>query len=281
MQKTFRTFVSSLAVMTLAACGGGNGGAVAPVEENLAEITSANAESIASAVMKATFEGGDLGAFAGGSGDISGSTTLSGDLANPETLSPNDVITIQFDACNDGFSEVDCTMTMTIRSFSSDSAESVSFEVTVEVTNFTVIEGDSTSTANGDITLGMDFPLSGALTMTISSGSLTISDGTTTETLANFSLSQTIDPVTGAYSVTASGNISSTVFSGSVNFTTSTAFEGLGAEEAHLGAIVITGKDGASIRIDVLDEQFVRLSVDVDGDNVVDNVFDLTWEELA
>jgi len=112
--------------------------------ENLAQITSANAPQISGAVLKAAFEGGDLGAFAdlsGGIGgatttkttgvyrkvgevqishtkpmltdsqigtfqapitpteslcDVSGSTVVTGDIANPETLNTSDVITIEF-----------------------------------------------------------------------------------------------------------------------------------------------------------------------------------------
>lgn len=329
MRQMFRFLIPCLVVVSLAACGGGSKGSLPPAPENLAQITLANAPTIASAVMTATYESSDLGAFAdlsgglGGAGvvktgnvfskvgqvqiettkplltesqigtflapigpieeacAVAGSTVVSGNILNADTLSVNDVITIQFNDCNDGFSVVDGTMSITIRSFSGDFVGgSVSFEVTVTLTAFSVTELGVTSTANGDITIGMNLPNTGPMTMTISSQNLTIAEGASSATLANFSLSQTIDPITGTYSLTVSGRVSSSAFEGAVDFTTGVTLQGIGQDSAYVGEIVITGDAGASIRVVILDGEFIRLDIDLNGDGVTDEVVDTTWSEL-
>jgi hypothetical protein len=330
MRNIFRLILSGFAAASLAACGGSGSNAPVPPLENLAQITSANAPQISGAVLKATFEGGDLGSFADLSSGIGGATitkssgvykkvgeiqinytkpmlaesqigtfqapiapiesmcesggrtVVSGDIANPQTLSPNDVITIEFIGCNDGLSVVDGVLSMTIRAFSGDFVSgSVSFEVDVSLDAFSVTENGETATADGIITIGMEFSLAGPITMTIASGNLSISDGVSTETLASFSLVQAIDTVSNTYTLTVSGRISSSIFEGAVDFSTSVDLEGSGDEFAFVGQLVITGDANATITIVVLDNQLIRLNVDLDGDGSTDEVIDTSWDELT
>jgi hypothetical protein len=117
--------------------------------------------------------------------------------------------------------------------------------------------------------------------MTIASEDLSISDGTSTETLASFSLEQTIDGITGAYTLTVSGRISSSIFSGAVDFSTTVDLEGSGDEFAVMGQLVITGDANATITVVVLDGQLIRLNVDSDGDGETDEVIETSWAELV
>ena len=243
MRRILRALPPGFAVVALAACGGGSDAPAPP--ENLVQITSANAPAIAGSVLKATYDSGELGAFAdlsggiGGAGapkpsnvyskvgeaqiaytkpmltdsqvgvfqapiepiesmcPVSGMIIVSGDVANEQTLTMNDVLTIEFDQCNDGVSIVDGIMSMTIREFSGDFvAGSVTFRVAVSLIDFSVTEGGVTQTAAGVMTIGMDLPLAGPLTMTIETEDLSVSDGSSTDTLASFLLVQTIDPIT-------------------------------------------------------------------------------------
>ena len=334
MKRLLRALVPGFAVMSLTACGGGGSSgidplAAAPVANDLAQITSANAEAVASSVLKAAFEGGALGSFAGISGGVGGGVTKStpntfakvgqvqidltkpllvdsqigtlqvpidpvqencldrgytittGDLDNALTLTAGDTITVEYVTCSDGISEVNGIMSMTILSFAGDFvAGDISFSVTASLSDFAVTEASVTSTANGVMTLGLTMPLAGALTMTIASENLSVTDGTTTESLADFDLTQTIDPITGDFTLSVSGNVSSSEFTGSVDFATTGTFEGIGAGAAHLGQLVITGDANATITVDVIDDQFVRLSIDLDGDEIFDEIVDLTWDAL-
>lgn len=214
---------------------------------------------------------------------VDGHSVISGDVQIPETLSVNDVITIEYVACDDGLSVVNGTISMTIRAFSGDFVGGdITFEVTVTLTALAVTEDGVTSTANGSITIDMNLPLSGAITMTVTSGNLSVSDGVSTESLTSYSLSQSVDPVTGVYTLTVSGRISSSAFEGAVDFETTTTLEGSSGEAyAYLGQLVITGDANATITVVVLDGQLVRLNIDLDGDGEIDEVIDTSWGELA
>lgn len=318
------------AILVLSGCGGG-GGPSAPVVDP-AEITSANAPAIASAVMAVSLEGGDLGAFAGLApsaapqtspktsaksalvyskiGEIQsseiealrkqsqtgilqaefgpegstctggGMVTISGNLQDPNTLTRDDMIVFDFDMCVEGGQTVDGLFAMTITSFSGDFMSTFSFGVRVELTAFTITADSLSATANGDITMTIDATASPMLTTTVNSDSLTVTDGSASHTLSGYDLTEIVDGASGNFSFETSGTLSSSVFSGAVTFETEVLLQGMGDGFAFMGKVVITGADGATIAVIVLDGTFVRLEVDLDGDGTPDETVDTTWTEL-
>ena len=311
-------------VLALSGCGGG--GSSSP-ELSLAAITSANAPVIASAVMGAALDGGELGEFTSFGataaspkatlvyskvGEIQhaqldalmkqsrttiahvpippetttciggGSVTSSGNLANPTILSPNDTVIFDFHSCAEDGATVNGRFAMTVTSFAGDpSAGTFSFGFNVQLTAFQVTAGTETATANGNIALTVSASSTGNLTTNVTSNSISISDGSSSHTLSGYSLTEILDAASGAFTLDVAGTLTSTAFSGPVTFDTTVLLQGTGNSFAFTGQVLITGANGATIRVIVLDSAFVRLEVDLNGDGTTDEIVDKSWEELT
>jgi hypothetical protein len=302
------------ACLALAACGSDDGDSPSsPLQ--LATITSANAEPIASAVLVAAFESGEFGAQAGGASpfgttktapgalfkqgqqgyirvqvpvgpetvlcDVGGSVTMTGDIANPMTLSAGDRITLDYDACDDGVSVTDGVFSFTITSFSGDLASGMfALGTRVDLTAFQVVAAGETITANGDISVTLDTRMSPLLTASLAVSSLAVGSNGTSHTLTQYGATQTINEVTGEYTFDATGTVASSTFVGAVNFDTTEVFAGTGVDYPATGEMLVTGADNGTIRIIALDNVFVRLEVDGNGDGTLDAVIDTTWDAL-
>lgn len=211
----------------------------------------------------------------------SGSVTVSGNIANPTTLSPGDTITMVYSLCDDGAGIVNGTYAMRITGFTGDLVSgSFSFGVTVALTSFRVDDGNEIVTADGDISINLDTSTMPTLTVTVTANSLSMSTGASTETLINFSVTESVDELTFAYTLDASGTLTSSAFTGSVTFTTEASLQGDGVGYAFTGELTITGAGSASIRVMVLDGVFIRLEIDLDGDGNADEFVDTTWDEV-
>lgn len=211
----------------------------------------------------------------------SGSVTVSGNIANPTTLSPGDTINLVFSLCDDGAGMLDGTYAMRITSFSGDLISgSFSFGVTVTLTGFQMGDGPEAVTANGDVSISLDTGTMPTLTVSVTANSLSMSTATSSETLINFSVTETVDELTFAYTMDASGTLTSSAFTGSVTFTTAASLQGDAVGYAFSGELTITGAGSASISVIVLDDVFIRLEIDLDGDGAADEFVDTTWDEV-
>ena len=108
-----------------------------------------------------------------------------------------------------------------------------------------------------------------------------VSTGTSSQTLSNFSVTETVDDVTLAYMMDASGSLTSSAFTGSVTFATAASLQGDGVGYAFSGELTITGAGSASISVLVLDNVFVRLEIDLNGDGTAEEIVDTTWDEVV
>jgi len=310
-------------LLILAGCSSG-GGDAAPAAP-LAAITTTNASAIASSVMKASLEGGDMGSFAGfepvsvsspKSTRVSyskvaeiqnagvdallqhaqmvalvpvgpevtqctggGTLTLSGNLANPATLSPNDTITFDYASCVEGDTTTNGRFSMRVSSFSGDpDSGTFGFGVTTTITSFQVTVAGETATVNGSVSISINMAGS-TVTTTVTSSSISVGDGSSTHTLRDYSSIQTL--TSGSFTLDVHGSLTSSDFSGTVNFSTTALLQGMGDAYAYTGQLLITGANGATIKVIVLDSTYVRLEVDSNGDGVVDATVDLTWDDLT
>ena len=212
-----------------------------------------------------------------------GMMTLTGDIQNALTLSPNDSITIQFESCADGMGGMTNGMfTMQITSFEGDLvAGTALFGMTVTVSDFQVTADGVVAVANGSVSMTINTQSVGSMSISITSPSLSVASGGVTGTLSNFSVSHTIDEVTGTYTYDLSGSLTSSEFEGQVNFSTSVLLQGTGTGYASVGEVVISGADGASIRVIALDGVLVRLEIHLDDDGVAEDTVDTTWAALT
>lgn len=324
-----KRFVWGLVLAALSGCGGG-GGSDSPSGPELVEITSSNAETIAGAVLLASFEGGDLSAFAGfaptagtststkttrlyakvggieaaqteellkqsqqgymqaqvgpvvADCPVAGTTTTTADLASQSTLTAGDRITLAFADCDDGTTVVDGVFSMTVGSFSGDIASGIfTLRIEVALTDFQVLENGEGITADGTISFSTDTTGSPSIVTTISTDSLTVTGGGASDSLLDYVMTQVVDEATGEYSLETSGTLTSSAFSGSVMFATEVELQGTGTDYAVSGELLITGANGATIHVIVLDGVSVRLELDIDGDGTTDEIRDVAWSDLT
>lgn len=215
--------------------------------------------------------------------DAGGTLTVQGDIANQQSLSSGDTLTITLTDCNDGSAVTNGTLELTVTSFSGDFASGMYvLGVTLRLIGFEVVEGGETVTAQGDISLDLDTRSPPVRSATIASSSLTLGKQGETVGLSDFSVTRTFDETTLAYSVDAAGTITSSAFDGAVSFETTQTFDGTGAAPPTAGELLVMGAAGATLRVTVLSGgTSLRLELDADGDGVVDESRDESWDSLT
>jgi hypothetical protein len=240
-------------------------------------------ESMASTVTRFVFAdpiGPLVSQCAGG-----GTETTTGNLANPLTISAQDTINVDYADCDSGFGEVlNGRMEMTITVFSGDLFLGLFLlETDVRLINFAATIGAETLLSNGDSHVSLDTTGIPSVLMSISGNSLTSVSGTSTETLRNFSTSQTVDTSVfpEPFTLNSSGTVDSTQLSGFISFTTPVTFQGTGPDYPFAGELVVTGDGNATIRLIALDAINVRIETDSDGDGTPETTEDTTWDDIS
>ena len=215
---------------------------------------------------------------------VSGSMTISGDLADLNTFTAGDEINIDSDMCDDGSGTViDGLLEMTIASFEGDiNTGELLFGVDLVVTDFMVTESGETTTANGDIGTTID-----TRTPPISEGSVfgdifSVAGMGKTETISSFSTIYTEDASTFPINWTnnSMGTVDSSGFTGAVTYEALVTFEGSGENYPHTGQLLVTGANNATLLVRVIDDTRVEIDADYDGINGVDETIMMTWAEL-
>ena len=320
MNSLYRTLATCFGLTLLTACGGGGGGD-APVQASPAVITSANAPAIAGEAadsVMATAEVDDLLGLGGGFTITSktsplgtdflkssiergimqaaigpetvlcgagGSITVSGQLAEPTTLTAGDFVSTVFDNCDDGQGVViDGSFEFRVDAFSGDfTSGTFALTVTLTVSNFAVTDDGDLETVNGSVTLTLDTSAAPQNSVTLSGNSLTVSDASGTGTLSNFSttVSQNDGVVPAAITFESSATMTSSEFEGSVSYTTPVPFQASEGEYPFMGELLVTGAEGAAVRLIALDNVNCRIEVDLDGDGAFDESVDTTWDEIT
>jgi hypothetical protein len=302
--------------MSLVACGGGGGGGsgVAPITAT-AVIDSLTAPAIAGAVVGAasgTQSIGDLGGLAAPAGPGAlpvmeanvgapptaevtigpetttcagpggGEQTFTAEIANPETMSGGDSISLLFSLCDQGDGTVlDGGFDFVVQSFQGDPLTGAFlFNVGVTVSSLSMTEGGETETLSGDMNLTVDTLNPPAAATSVYGSSLTVLSGVETGSLSEFSIVTTVDPLAGTSLFEVNGYLMSSEFTGEVHFTTMAALQLDGTGEPTTGQVVITGADGATITMRVVSAQQVELDIDLDGDGSIDEMQVTTWAEL-
>jgi hypothetical protein len=207
-----------------------------------------------------------------------GTATISGNVANPLAPGPNDTIVVEFAACIEGDTTMNGRLSMRITSLSGNfDTETYAFGVDLQLVTFQVTVAGETSTANGSIGVAVNSNAA-TQTTTVTSSSITISEGGSSHTLRDYSSTRIVSA--GAYTLDVGGSLTSTDFSGTVTFDTTTLLQGLEGEHPFAGQMLISGAGGATVKVRVLDSTFVRLEVDSNGDGTVDATLDRAWSDL-
>ena len=216
---------------------------------------------------------------------VSGTQTISGDLANPLTLSVGDQINVDAADCDDGLGEViNGRMEMTVAAFSGDLFSGMYLlEMDVMLIDFEVVTATDTVLSNGDSTVMVNTTGAPTVLMSISGTSMTTVSTMSSVTMTNFLTAQSVDTsvVPEPYTLDSSGTVDSSAIGGVIAYTTPVTFQGMGAAYPFAGQLLITGAGGATIRLIALDATNVRIETDTDGDGTVDSTEETTWDDIA
>lgn len=265
----------------LASVGGAAGlSSGAPDGSAIAIVNGATGNTLFSAVSLVPF-GPEV--YPCGQTAADGSFTISGDLANPLTLTAGDTIRIEYEQCDEGFGEViDGIIDLTVQGFDGDILSGLfMLAMDAQLTDLQVASIEDTVTSNGDASVTMDTRQSPYIEAGVSGTSMTMDASNHSETLSNYSSDQTfngnLNPA--EYTLAAAGSIDSTQLSGAVNYSTGPNFVGLEANYPHAGELLVQG-DASSAKLIAIDSTSVRIEIDSNGDGSVDETINTTWEEL-
>jgi hypothetical protein len=216
--------------------------------------------------------------------DVSGSVTLSGNLADPETLSAGDRITASFNDCRDEEPFLlDGQLEIVVRTVQGDFlTDAYLLTLDLTLTNLNVTDGTENFTGDGDVTLtldSLDFPV----TLSRLAGTLLeLGSGQDVYTLTDFnhSLQDDATNVPEEFTAEAFGSVASDLLGGMVDYETVTPVLASGDDDPGTGEILVTGADGTTVNIVIVDSANVSLEIDVDGDGTPDETQDTDWSTL-
>jgi hypothetical protein len=216
---------------------------------------------------------------------LGGFMTISATIQNQETLSAGDTFSLSYMDCNFGEGIVaNGGVGFTVTSFQGDLVgEDFELGFDLNIDNLQMAEIVDNVTFDGDISMSLSITAT-MTTVTVSGSSLSLTSGTETFSLSDYSTTATVDQSVfpNSFTLESSGYLMSSKFDGEVHFSTTIALEGSGEGNPVGGEFVVTGADGATVTVIPMDEQNVRLELDLDGDDAVDEngTMDMTWQEL-
>jgi hypothetical protein len=290
--------VFSLATLSiLGACssgsGGGSGVPTAPIgitEDNAAEV-AAGMPMTSSLIEFQEFMGFEnLTAQGTGTFDCpdGGSITAAFevDAAPVGEVSSGDRFSVIFNDCMmDPSSTIDGGIAIDFDTITGDWLVDDVWEVDLgfEVNGLTFSSGPTTGFFDGQWSQNASqdsedsaFSLAGDFTAAVDDGA-----GLEASVLNGLVLTWAYDALAAEATYSVDGRFASTVLGGSVTVTTLTPFVIRdGDPNAYAGSMRATGALGSSLTFTVLDETFVQLDVDADGDGIDEFTITLSWVEL-
>jgi hypothetical protein len=215
--------------------------------------------------------------------ELGGSITVSGELEDPLTLTPGDVIRVDAANCDNGMGEIiDGLLELTVDAFSGDYLDGLyDLTMTLNLSNFQVATESDVQSSNGDVTINLSTLTAPAISASVSGDAITLDSNTESVSLLDYSSAQTVDAgmQPSPYTLTSSGTLDSTRLPGSVDYATPVTFEGVANGYPHTGEFLVSGQN-SSARLVAIDSSNVRIDLDTNGDGSVDESIETTWAAL-
>jgi hypothetical protein len=215
---------------------------------------------------------------------VSGSIKISGELADPFTLSSGDSFTIEADACDDGGGEIlDGLMSLTVSEFTGDIFTGLyQIAMQADLDAFQVTTANDVISNSGDASILLDTRSAPLVIASVSGQSMTTTTNSSTETLTNYSADQSVDANFDPppFVLDAQGTLDSSLLSGEISYSTPVSFEGLGLDYPTSGELLIVG-DKSNVRMVAVDNVNVRIEIDSNDDGNIDETINTTWAELT
>jgi len=289
--------VSFSASLFLGACSGGSGGRP-PVPTEPIEITEDNASEVAAGVpmTAALIEFQDFMGFesltAEGTGTFDcpdgGSITAAFqvDVVPLGVVSTGDRFTVDFHDCMlDVSSRINGGIAIDFTTISGDWTVDDTWNVDIDfqVNDLTFSSGPASGFFDGSWTQSTGFDMGDRSFALAGDFATSVNDGVQYESavLNDLELTWAYDSMAGIATYSVDGLFASTALGGSVLITTLTPFELRDIDSfCYKGSIRATGANGSTLTFTALDEVFVQIDVDADGDTVTDFTLNTTWIEL-
>ena len=217
--------------------------------------------------------------------DVSGTITISGELANPLTLSPGDTIDIDADNCDDGLGEVtDGLISTTVDAFTGDiTSGAYDMTMTMVLRNFQVTTADNVLLSDGDVTVTLDTTTPQFIDASVRGDAMATSSNAQTETLYTYLTAQTLDTgvTPSPFTMDASGTVDSSELGGVVEYSVPVIFRGFDNDYPSSGELLVTGAGGSTIRLITVDNVNIVIEIDSDGVAPADETINTTWAEFT
>jgi hypothetical protein len=242
-----------------------------------------------SAVMAIGSSGSTLQGIPFGPDDINcqlGFIRISGEIFDPftPTLTQGDFFNSDFRDCDEGLGEsIKGLVRMNIDSFAGELVSGTfDLTATLTLTNLQIKTAENVFLTNGAATVMLDTTMFPSVSASVSGSALTTDSNGSSETLFDFQTTQTIDSglQLSPYTLDSSGTLETTVFTGAFSYSTPVPFQGFDLDYPGSGELLVRGNN-SSVRLIALDNVNVRIEIDNDGDNVVDETIETTWANLT
>ena len=216
---------------------------------------------------------------------VSGSLTVSGDLAELQKLTAGDQVSIVADNCSDEQGEsLNGSIDFVADEYDDIGSGLFRLRMRIDLTDFTFTSAQDTLAANGDVSVDVDTTGLPTTSETVSGNSLTIVANGNTESLSDYSTTLVVmgpDLNTSPYTVATSGTLDSSEAGTVLTYSTPVIFERTATDTyPSSGELLITAADNSSTRLIALPNAMVRIDVDTDGDGNVDESISATWEDF-
>jgi len=215
---------------------------------------------------------------------VSGQFIVSGDVADPMTVTAGDFAVYDATACDSGSGyTVDGNHQLDIAAIDGDVASGQYEQAQLlTFTNFTAASAQLSTGLNGDHTAVIDTRPLNSVTTSFSGNTLTIAESPRTVTIGNyfgFSSVGTISPFDASLDVSGNGNSSLTQGS-FVYFTSETMQKAVGQDPTD-GIFDVEGAGRSTARAAIDDVTLlVRVQVDANASGNYESTTDMTWEEF-
>lgn len=219
-----------------------------------------------------------------------GFMTLSGNIANPDTLSAGDTLRGVFDDCDDGDGvvlngQLDLLVNNVVGELLLDPefglAGAFELTMTVTLTNLSADDGGDVPTVNGAMSLVLDTRGFPQFSTRVSGDRLAMSSALRSLTVEHFISTLLEDMGVSSFTMTATGRVSGSRYEGYADYQTEEPFVGVLGDNPQQGEMLIQGANNSSVRLIAIDALSVRLEIDTNGDGAAEEIRTVSWDEAV
>ena len=206
-----------------------------------------------------------------GGGSVSASVN---DADDSTTATAGDSVSATFASCIEDGLLINGSLSIAINSFSGDLSTVGTASLTMTFNNLTA----GSDAINGSLTLSMNRSSTTSATATLSMQSLTVTSAGNTWTYTSFSLTASETGSSGTLQI--AGNVSSSIYGGSVDVSTPTTFT-IDSSNNVTGTILMAGKNGTKVRMVGQGTTTILIEADTTGNGTYDTNSTVTVASLG